>query len=101
MYGNGYVCDDSFAADEAYFVCRQMGFSQGHLRYATSTVPVDRYTIDNLNCPRTATRLSQCTYSRTDDCSISEGVQLSCRGTMNPATTSRPGNNSNMGHAEH
>lgn len=86
MYGNGYVCDDSFSTNEASVVCKTLNYPDGYEDYetgvSTSGVSPLVYTVDNLHCPASDTELSACSYNPIDDCFANEAVKVCCAGQV-------------------
>ena len=73
------MCDDGFGQEEADAVCRMMGYEGGAASHSeSSTLSSADFTMDDLNCPAGATDLSECSWTSSHNCGISEGVVLIC-----------------------
>ena len=68
LYNNtwGTVCDDSWAADDARVVCRQMGLPYGNseaLSFAAVGEGSRLIWLDNVNCSGSERNLGECSHS--------------------------------------
>eukprot|EP01043_Picozoa_sp_COSAG02_P028654 COSAG02_NODE_1746_length_11096_cov_14.974084_2_plen_1785_part_01 len=75
------VCDDGFGTDEAHAICVILGY-EGGSQYDTHHGD-HNFAVDDLNCPRGATRVSECSAGQSpyrDNCGDSETVGLQCTG---------------------
>ncbi|XP_071944172.1 scavenger receptor cysteine-rich domain superfamily protein-like [Antedon mediterranea] len=76
----GTVCDDNWDIDDAFVVCRQLGFdgasgSYSSNRYGSGEGPIH---LDEVQCTGNETDLLQCDSQRENDCEHSEDAAVSC-----------------------
>ena len=75
----GSICDTDWDLNDAYVVCRQLGFDDGTttVRSEFGLVP-DVFAMDNVRCTGSEARLQDCTYSLTANCGGWEGAGVRC-----------------------
>merc|ERR1711971_482803 len=91
--GNVYVCgrpvcDDSWGPNEAYVVCRSLGYSGGssttNSRFGNA--PGGDFGMDDVNCQGYEENLTDCQYASYDDCDANEAAGVVCEDGGSGAT---------------
>jgi len=77
--GRKGVCDDSWGMEDAFVVCRQLGFP-GVVRFAREAEfgNARRIGYDDFECRGTETRIQDCEHTTQHDCSSNEAAGVVC-----------------------